>query len=709
MPLKLVDLIRRYVLRYVLLPAVVVTILGTALAVGFALWLEVRAETKLLNANAGVFEQLILSGDSVGLQRQLSAVASSRQWSAAYVLDSASRVIAAYPSENRIGMIADARMCADRTRMPFGSQGKIGQMCWDSNPLRGVIPTVVVLVGVLAVIIWSQASLGMFLGRTISMHTKSLEELAKLFVRAKPLDPEDLERMPHETLEATQLLQAIRQFIVYQKQLKTAEIESEKQSALTLIASQVAHDILSPLAALEVAAGDVSQLPDNKRRLIRSAVGRIRDIANSLLNKNRAMTERSDGVAADKTPPSIQLLSSLIESLVTEKRLQYHSRSHVEIEARMDSTSYGIFAQVQAVEFKRLLSNLINNAVEAMGPDPGSVHVNLTARQGRVFVGVQDNGKGISPAVLEKLGRRGETHGKPGGSGLGIYHARTSAESWGGSLEIVSEVGKGTTTTLNLPLAPTPEWFVPKLSLIGGRDIVILDDDTSIHQVWRERLDALHVREHDIDVVHVSTPDEIRNWIKSNGSAARDALYLLDYELLGYQENGLSLAEELIIGDRSILVTNRNEEMGILEGCLKLKVRMIPKGLLGLVPICVVEQNADAVGQKRTVSRGWDAILIDDDPLVRETWNIAADLAQKKLRVYTSAAEFYREADSFGRDTPVYIDATLGNNSRGEEESRRIHAMGFAEIYLATGQKAEEFSAYQHLRGVIGKNPPWAT
>ena len=487
---------------------------------------------------------------------------------------------------------------------------------------------------------------------------------------------------------------------------RTRERTLAGAEARAALAEQVAHDILSPLAALEVAAGDVSQLPEKKRLLIRSAVGRIRDIANSLLEKNRALTTRTE---ADKTSPSIQLLSGLIQSLITEKRLQFRSRSHVEIEARIDAASYGIFAQFQPVEFKRLLSNLINNAVEALGADQGSVHVNLSARQGRAFVSVQDDGKGISPEVLEKLGRRGETHGKVGGSGLGIYHARTSAESWGGSLEIESEVGKGTTTTVNLPQVLTPEWFVSELALVAGRTVVILDDDVSIHQVWRGRLDALRTNEHDVEIVHVSTPEEIRRWVKANERAAREALYLLDYELLGYQETGLSLAEELSIGDRSILVTNRHEEPGFLEDCRKLKARMIPKGLMGLVPIRVAQQLAGDAERPRTTSKDWDAILIDDDPLVRETWQVAADLAQKRLKVFASADEFFQEAGAYGRDIPVYIDATLGSNSRGEEESRRIHAMGFMEIYLATGQKVEDFSTYGHLRGVVGKGPPWTS
>jgi signal transduction histidine kinase len=499
--------------------------------------------------------------------------------------------------------------------------------------------------------------------------------------------------------------------IVWQRRVLQLEIQnnlmlSERNAEIGRVAAQVAHDIRSPLAALEVAAGDISQLPEKKRLLIRSAVGRIRDIANSLLDKNRALAPGTD---ADQLSSSVQLLSSLIASLVTEKRLQFRSRSHIEIDAQIDAASYGIFAQVQPIEFKRLLSNLINNAVEALGTAAGSVQVSLSARLGHALISVQDNGKGIPPEIVERLGRRGETHGKSGGSGLGIYHARVSAESWGGNLEISSAVGIGTTITVSLPQASTPQWFVSELALVAGQTVVILDDDVSIHQVWQERLDALPKRENNLEIVHVTTPEEIRNWVKANERATREALYLLDYELLGYTDSGLSLAEELAIGDRSILVTNRHEESEIQEGCRRLKTRLIPKGLLGLVPIRIAQRLAHRAGLTKVKPRDWDVILIDDDPLVRETWKVAADLAQKKLRVFPSADKFYLEAGSLNRDTPVYIDAALGHNSRGEIESRCIHDMGFTDIYLATGHKAEEFSTYAHLRGVVGKSPPWTS
>lgn len=248
---------------------------------------------------------------------------------------------------------------------------------------------------------------------------------------------------------------------------------SEKMAAQ---ARQVAHDIRSPLAALEVASADAAQLPDAQRLLIHSAVGRIRDIANSLLDRQRALSPTLEAAA------SPQRLSPLIDPVINEKLLQFRSQPHIKIEFRLDPSSHGLFASVAPIEFKRILSNLVNNAVEALGDGTGTVQVSLSASDGFARVSVRDDGKGIPPEMLAKLGRRGETHGKAGGSGLGLYHARTTAESWGGRLELASKIGKGTTVTLILPSAP--ERLAPE----PGReryDAVLIDDDPLARLTWK--------------------------------------------------------------------------------------------------------------------------------------------------------------------------------------------------------------------------------
>ncbi len=360
-----------------------------------------------------------------------------------------------------------------------------------------------------------------------------------------------------------------------------------KKSALGDIAGQVAHDIRSPLAALDSVMTGLATLPESQRLLVRTAINRIKDIANNLLEKNREITAMASGAITTITtgaePLSNNLISSLIEMLITEKRMQYRSKIEIQIDARLDSSSYGLFASIQPSEFKRVISNLCNNSIEAVG-DRGAVTVALLDAGKHVEIQIGDSGKGIPPELLAKLGQRGVSHGKTGGNGLGLYHARTSVETWGGTLEIESEIDKGTLVKISLPKAAPPAWFVSELCLLPNSVVAVLDDDSSIHGVWDQRFNDLDLMSNGIEVVHFSTPQEIENWVHQI-PRSRETLFLADYELLGYQQTGLDVIKQLNIAAQSVLVTSRFEEKGVADQCDRLNLRRIPKGMASIVPI----------------------------------------------------------------------------------------------------------------------------
>ncbi len=519
--------------------------------------------------------------------------------------------------------------------------------------------------------------------------------------KAKPLAPltvsgnrgrlreiDDLKSAFEELFEAVQLEAARRQ-------------ESERQLALQDLARQVAHDIRSPLAALDSVMRDLSDLSEDRRSIIRSAVSRIRDIANDLIEKNRDAAAQglsiSDIIRAATEEASVQLVSSHVDALISEKRLQFRSRMGIDIDSRLEPSSYGLFAKIQPVAFKRALSNLVNNAVEASG-EKGKVVVELGREGESVVLRVRDDGKGIAPDILPRLGHRGMTHGKSEGTGLGLFYARTSVESWGGTLSIESKVDHGTIVTLRVPQSPAPAWFVSELGVQKGDVIVVVDDDNSIHQVWQGRFDSQRVKDNGVETVHFSTPKEFRAWVMDEPEAAAKALYLVDYELLGYSETGLSLIAELGLSERAILVTSRFEEKNILDDCVRLGIRMIPKGMAGFVPIRV------ALRAKR---REFDAVLIDDDALVHAVWKAASKASGKKIKAFSSPAEFERGAKELDKDTTIYIDSNLADGIKGEEYAKTLSERGYTNIILCTGHPAESFSGMPWLSAVVGKDAPW--
>jgi signal transduction histidine kinase len=102
---------------------------------------------------------------------------------------------------------------------------------------------------------------------------------------------------------------------------------------------------------------------------------------------------------------------------------------------------------------RQVLANLVENAVK-YSPSGGTVEVSTAAVNGRVIVGVRDQGSGIAiedqSLIFEKFGRARSGKTLPG-TGLGLFIARSIAEAHGGTLEVRSAPGEGATFTLALP------------------------------------------------------------------------------------------------------------------------------------------------------------------------------------------------------------------------------------------------------------------
>jgi len=382
---------------------------------------------------------------------------------------------------------------------------------------------------------------------------------------------------------------------LYAKTVKTRLLEFKRTSDLQkemeisrqieATAKQVAHDIRSPLAALEVCLKDLTNLPEGRRALLRGSVNRLRDISNLLRNKSYDACPSENSSADAASPISVQMIPGLIDELISEKRMQYRAKMDVEIDVDLGRDAYGVFAEVNPVEFKRLVSNLIDNAVEAIH-GKGKVLVRFAKNETQIECLITDDGVGITSYILPQLGKKGASFGKPSGQGLGLYHAKASIESWNGVLSIDSKPGKGTTMTITLPRAVAPDWFIPSVNLSRRHTVVILDDETSVHRVWKERFDTFTEDSGiPIDRIHCSTPESFTTFCHSPRAKSTPVIYLCDHELVNGSRTGLELIEDLNIADRSILVTSRYEETDIRRQCARLGVKLIPKGLAGFVPI----------------------------------------------------------------------------------------------------------------------------
>lgn len=103
----------------------------------------------------------------------------------------------------------------------------------------------------------------------------------------------------------------------------------------------------------------------------------------------------------------------------------------------------------------------------------------------------------------------------------------------------------------------------------------------------------------------------------------------------------------------------------------------------------------------------FDAILIDDDPLVRMSWKMVAQKKAKVFLAFSTVDEFLGRVDEIDRTSPIYLDSNLGGAVRGEEFAQELAKLGFFEVYLATGYRSADLSSVPGVKGVVGKDPPF--
>lgn len=232
------------------------------------------------------------------------------------------------------------------------------------------------------------------------------------------------------------------------RKLTEEKIESERVSALTLLAAGVAHELGNPLNSLTI------HLQLMERRL-RKVEGKHSAALLEMLRVAQVELKRLDFIidqfltAIRPTHPQLQAvqLNELMRESVDFLRPEL-KHSGVKVEFDLVSTLPPM--PMDANQMKQAFYNLIRNACQAM-PDGGTLNIASAFNDFEVRLTFSDTGRGISPDNMSNMFQPFFTT-RQTGTGLGLLIVRRIVREHGGEIELESKEGQGTKVTIFLPL-----------------------------------------------------------------------------------------------------------------------------------------------------------------------------------------------------------------------------------------------------------------
>ena len=225
------------------------------------------------------------------------------------------------------------------------------------------------------------------------------------------------------------------------KQLRDAE----RFAAIGQTAGMVGHDIRNPLQAISsdvyLLKSDLGIVPEgeDKENMKESLLG----IDKNVEYINKIVQDLQDFVKP--LQPSVQ--ETDIQELIEEVLFKNAIPKEIRASCNVDEKAKKIVADPALM--KRILSNLVSNAVQAM-PNGGKLEVKACLDAGKFVITVKDTGMGIPEKIKTKMFTPLFTT-KSKGQGFGLPVVKRMTESLGGTVSFKSEEGKGTEFILRFP------------------------------------------------------------------------------------------------------------------------------------------------------------------------------------------------------------------------------------------------------------------
>ena len=225
------------------------------------------------------------------------------------------------------------------------------------------------------------------------------------------------------------------------KQLEEQLVRKEKLATIGQLASGVGHELRNPLGVIGNSAYYLNmKLKDADEKVRKHIEIQLREVQRA----NKIITDLLD--FSRTRPPSLE--KGDVNSIIKDTLVDIKVPENISLGTHLNDELPGIL--VDPDQIRQVFLNVISNAVQAM-PEGGRLEIKTGVKDDFAEIMLRDTGEGIPKEQLQNIFEPLFTK-KAKGIGLGLSIVKGIVEGHKGTIEVESEVGKGTTFTIKLPL-----------------------------------------------------------------------------------------------------------------------------------------------------------------------------------------------------------------------------------------------------------------
>ncbi|HEX8097210.1 MAG TPA: response regulator [Pyrinomonadaceae bacterium] len=296
--------------------------------------------------------------------------------------------------------------------------------------------------------------------------------------------------------QAERHVEELNHYISEQERIREQFTQVEKMSALGELASGVAHDFNNTLAGILGRAQLLLNSKDHEKteQGLRIIIKTAKDGAKTIKRIQDFARQRRDH---DFQPVTVDQLLMDVSEITRPRWKDRAEASNVHIRLELQIRSNALVMGDES-ELREVLVNMVFNAVDAM-PEGGRLTLSAEETEGQVELSVSDTGTGMTEEIRSRVFNPFFTTKGKTGMGLGLAVSYGIIRRHEGTVEVESEVGRGTTFRILLPIAhgavkvnPTGDLVRPEPVPANSSQtrILVVDDEAYVRELLRDILES---------------------------------------------------------------------------------------------------------------------------------------------------------------------------------------------------------------------------